>query len=162
MRVRHLLVVLLVMFGPILGPRQTAEAEEHTSHTAGAAPAESSAVLNGTWWAIELEPLYTTTTLPAPLKDTLVFKNGKVASALLAEDAFPSAPFTMSRRDGLPAWEATHASQRGGMVFWEGQVRSEGRMTGSFSRHPLDGQSVFCTFIGHQINEAESNAGSAP
>lgn len=162
--VRRIGVLLLFALGLgacVLLPLAAAEQAAGSPSTAASTPAAATEPLNGTWWAIELEPLYTTAASPTLLKDTLVFKNGKVASALLAEEAFPSAPFTVSVRDGIPAWEATHASQRGGIIFWHGEVDGEGHMRGTFSRHPLDGASVFCTFTGHQMTDTEQ-AQAAP
>ena len=134
-----------------------ASAEEQAAATVpDRASAPATVTLNGTWWAIELEPLYAAAASPEPLKDTLAFTNGKVASALLAGEAFPSAPFTTTLQDGVPVWEATQSSQRSGIVFWKGRLLGKDRMEGSFSRHPLNGESEFCSFTGHQVTETES------
>jgi hypothetical protein len=129
---------------------QALSAQEATS-------ADAAVQLNGTRWALELQPLYGPA-LEAPIPDTLRFLEGRMASERLDADGFMEGPVETHTVEGALAWDAKQMSLTSGIVFWHGEIQGA-TMRGTLSKHPLQGASEDYVFVGRPADVAPVEPG---
>jgi hypothetical protein len=152
-RLTHLALTLplvLVLCGIAAAEEPAAAPDE----SAKAGRAELRAKLDGTRWAIELQPMYGRK-LEQPITDTLSFEYGQFASERLTSQGFPASDVTVGEgEDGTPFWEVTQLNRQEGIIFWRGELEADA-VRGLLSRHPLAGRSEEYVFMGRPIPQRQ-------
>lgn len=116
--------------------------------------AEAQKTLNGFTWNLEVSPTAGKKEDRKIVKDTVIFKDGKMSSDGLAKKGYGTSNYTLTvGDDGVPVFETMQRDTDNGVAFWRGEI-VEGKIRGVISVQKAKEAATTFGFRGEKAGEA--------